>query len=104
MIDTRPPETGDAPPPPRIPGPRRQGRWLDHLLGADPGLNRLRSATLSVVTIAVILGAEALFVRLTHALQVPTTGAGLTPARAVAAALADHEYLVIMMLLGAIVG
>ena len=77
-------------------------RWMDRLLGSAPGLTRLRSAALSVVTIGLILAAEALFVRLTHALQIPL-GSGL-PAAEAAKAAANHEYLVVMMLVGAMVG
>jgi uncharacterized membrane protein YccC len=63
----------------------------------------LRSASLSLVTIGLILAAEAIFVRLTHALQV-TGLEGLPAAEASKAAAANHEYLVVMMLLGAMVG
>jgi uncharacterized membrane protein YgaE (UPF0421/DUF939 family) len=63
----------------------------------------LRSAALSLVTIGLILAAEALFVRLTHALQLPLV-AGMPGAEAAKVASADHEYLVVMMLLGAMVG
>ena len=78
-------------------------RWIDRMLGSDPGLNRLRSAALAVITIGLILAAEALFVRLTHALQVPV-GAALPAAEAARAASADHEGLVVMMMMGALVG
>jgi uncharacterized membrane protein YccC len=78
-------------------------RWIDRMLGSDPGLNRLRSAALAVITIGLILAAEALFVRLAHALQVPV-GAALPAAEAARAASADHEGLVVMMLIGALVG
>ncbi len=81
----------------------RAAPWADRLIGADPGFNRLRSAVLSVVTIALILLAETLFVRLTHALQVPGV-AHLPAAEAAKAAAANHEYLVVMMMLGAMVG
>lgn len=76
-----------------------RGAWADRFVGSDPGLNRLRSALQSVVTIAVALAAEWLFVRLTHALQAPADGAKVSAAQA----SANHEYLVIAMLLGAIV-
>jgi len=66
-------------------------------------LNRLRSAALAVITIGLILAAEALFVRLTQALQVPV-GAALPAAEAARAASADHEGLVVMMMMGALVG
>jgi uncharacterized membrane protein YccC len=57
-----------------------------------------------VLTIAAILEAEWVFVHFTHALQRSTGGVAL-PAHVVAqVALANHDYLVIMMLLGAIIG
>jgi uncharacterized membrane protein YgaE (UPF0421/DUF939 family) len=56
-----------------------------------------------LVTIGLILAAEALFVRLTHALQIPFTSA-LTAVETAKVASADHEYLVVMMLVGAMVG
>jgi len=79
-------------------------RWADRFAGSDPGLNRLRTALASVLTVAVILGAEALFVHFTHALQIPAHGAPLPAAAAAKVAVANHEYLVIAMLLGAVVG
>jgi uncharacterized membrane protein YgaE (UPF0421/DUF939 family) len=82
----------------------RRREWIDRFLGSDPGLNRFRSAFLSVLTIAAILEAEWVFVRFTHALQLPTGGAGLFAAAVAKGALVNHEYLVIMMLLGAIIG
>ena len=81
--------------------PRRQ--WVDRILGSDPGFNRLRSASLSVLTIGLILAAETIFVRLSHGLQI-TALSGLPPADAARAAAANHGHLVIMMLLGALVG
>jgi len=80
------------------------GRWIDRFTGSDPGLNRFRTALVSVLTVGVILGAEALFVHFTHALQIPANGAVLPAAAAAKVAVANHEYLVIAMLLGAIVG
>jgi len=91
--------TGEPQTPVAMPG----RRWIDRMLGSDPGLNRLRSAALAVITIGLILAAEALFVRLTHALQVPG-GAALPAAEAARAASADHEGLVVMMMMGALVG
>lgn len=76
----------------------RRGEWVERLVASDPGLNRLRSATLCVVTIGLTLGAEWLFVQLTHALQ--ARGPGITAAQAAA----NHEYLVVAMLLGAVLG
>jgi hypothetical protein len=86
------------------PTTRIRSEWVDRFLGSDPGLNRFRSAFMSVLTIAVILEAESLFVRFTHALQLPTSGAALSATQAAKVAMANHEYLVIMLLLGAIVG
>jgi uncharacterized membrane protein YgaE (UPF0421/DUF939 family) len=81
---------------------RSRAEWFDRFIGSDPGLNRFRIAVQSVLTIALILEAEWLFVRLTHALQLPISSGS---AAAVAqAAVANHEYLVIGMLLGAIIG
>jgi uncharacterized membrane protein YccC len=78
--------------------------WVDRFVGSDPGLNRLRSASLAVVTIAAVLEAEWLFVHFTHALQIQNRGPSLASAAAAKVAVANHEYLVIMLLLGAIVG
>jgi hypothetical protein len=78
--------------------------WVDRFLGSDPGLNRFRIALQSVLTIALILGAELLFVRLTHALQVPISRSGLPVAQAAALAGTNNEFLVIAELLGALVG
>jgi uncharacterized membrane protein YccC len=76
--------------------------WLrdaaDRLAGADPGLNQLRTALQAVLGIAVGLGLAYLFVRLTGALQLP---AGSAPAPELAAA--DHDLLVISMLLAGMV-
>jgi uncharacterized membrane protein YgaE (UPF0421/DUF939 family) len=87
-------------------------RWIDadrfdRLAGSDPGLNRLRSALQSVIAIAAILVAERLFVAVTHALQLPAHAPGggpLPPAAAAQVAVANHEFLVIAMMLGAIIG
>lgn len=80
-------------------------RWVDQFLGSDPGLNRLRMALQSVISIAAILGAEALFVHLTHALQIQVpAGIPLPPAKAAMIAVANHEFLVIAMMLGAMIG
>lgn len=93
------PSVVTSPTGPGAPSPRPRGEWADRFVGSDPGLNRFRSAVQSVLTIAAALGAEWLFVQLTHALQAPAGGARLTAAQAAA----NHEYLVIAMLLGAIV-
>ena len=83
-----------------------QGRttraWLrdaaDRLAGADPGLNQLRTALLAVLSIAAGLGLAYLFVRLTGALQLP---AGSAPEPTLSAA--DHELLIVSMLLAGMV-
>jgi uncharacterized membrane protein YgaE (UPF0421/DUF939 family) len=82
---------------------RAWDRWADRFVGSDPGLNRLRAAVQSVLTIGIILAAEWLFVHFTHALQM-THGAGLPAAQAAEVAAANHGYLVIALLIGAIVG
>jgi hypothetical protein len=76
----------------------------DRFLASDPGLNRFRNALRGVLTIAVALGAEWLFVRSTGALQVQTPGATAPAARAAAVAMANRDFYVIAMLLGAIIG
>ncbi len=82
---------------------RRRNQWVDLLLSSDPGLNRLRAAAQSVLTIAVALGAEWTFVHLTGALQ--KAGRATAPvATASKVAAANHDLLAIAMLLGAIVG
>src|SRR6204780_3843681 len=89
--------------PPAVAAARARDRWADLFAGSDPGLNRFRMALRSVLTIGVILVAERFFVDLTHALQIQP-GAKLTAAQAAGVAAANHEFLVIAMLLGAIVG
>jgi hypothetical protein len=85
-------------------GPERiRNRWVDLLVSSDPGLNRLRAAAQSVLTIALALGAEWTFVHLTGALQTPS-GTTLSVATASKVAVANHDLLAIAMLLGAIVG
>ena len=69
-------------PPPPGPALRIRNEWADRLLGSDPGLNRLRLALQTVLTIAIALGAEALFVHFTNALQLQTHGARLPTAQA----------------------
>ncbi len=75
--------------------------WWDHALGSDPGRNRLRNALHCVLTIGLAIAAESLFVRLTHALQLPVSG---TATQVNAAAAANHEFLVVADLLGALIG
>jgi uncharacterized membrane protein YgaE (UPF0421/DUF939 family) len=82
---------------------RVRDRWTDRFAGSDPGFNRFRMALQSVLTIGVILVAERIFVDLTHALQIPAS-ANLTATQAATVATANHEFLVIAMLLGAIIG
>jgi lysylphosphatidylglycerol synthetase-like protein (DUF2156 family) len=79
-------------------------RWIDRVAGSDPGFNRLRIAVQTVLTIAVILAAEWLFVHFTHARQIQTHGAKLPAAQAAEVALANHAFLAIAMVIGAIVG
>src|SRR3984885_15107869 len=93
-----PTATPSAGAPERIPN-----RWVDLLVSSDPGLNRLRSAAQSVLTIAVALGAEWIFVHLTGALQIQSS-ATASVATASKMTAANHDLLAIAMLLGAIVG
>jgi uncharacterized membrane protein YgaE (UPF0421/DUF939 family) len=93
----------EARPPPAVAAVRVRDRWADRFAGSDPGLNRFRMALRSVLTIGVILAAERLFVDLTHALQIQP-GPKLTAAQAAGVAATNHEFLVIAMLLGAIIG
>ena len=51
---------------------RIRSQLVELLVGADPGLTQLRAAAQSVLTIAVALGAEWIFVHLTGALQIPS--------------------------------
>jgi uncharacterized membrane protein YgaE (UPF0421/DUF939 family) len=78
--------------------------WADRYAAWDPGLNRLRAGLQAVLVIGAILGAEALFVHFTQALYIQAHGAALPPAEAARIAAADHELLVLAMLLGAAVG
>ncbi|HEY1652561.1 MAG TPA: FUSC family protein [Acidimicrobiales bacterium] len=84
-------------------GPERiRNQWVDLLVSSDPGLNRLRDAAQGVLTIAVALATEWIFVHLTGALQI---GSGATASAATASTVAaNHDLLAIAMLLGAIVG
>lgn len=76
--------------------------WLrdgaDRLAGADPGFIQLRTALQTVLSIALGLGLAYLFVRLTGALQLP---AGSAPEPTLSAA--DHELLIVSMLLAGMV-
>ncbi|HWF17489.1 MAG TPA: FUSC family protein [Acidimicrobiales bacterium] len=82
---------------------RSRSRWVDLLISSDPGLNRLRGAAQSVLTIAVALAAEWTFVHLTGALQIRRP-ANASVATAAQVAEANHDLLAIALLLGAIVG
>jgi uncharacterized membrane protein YccC len=79
-------------------------RWVDRLVGSDPGLNRFRAALQAVLTVGLILAAEALFVHFTRALQTQARGAALPAAKAAEVAAANHAFLVIAIVLGAVVG
>jgi uncharacterized membrane protein YgaE (UPF0421/DUF939 family) len=71
---------------------------VDHLVGADPGLNQLRMALQAVLGIGAGLGLAYLFIRLTGALQPP---AGSAPASVLSAA--DRATLLVSMLLAGMV-
>jgi uncharacterized membrane protein YgaE (UPF0421/DUF939 family) len=79
-------------------------RWVDRFVGSDPGLNRFRLALGAVLTVGLVLLAEALFVHLTQALYIRTHGAALPAAKAAKVAMANHGFLVIALAIGAIVG
>ena len=79
-------------------------RWSDRVAGSDPGFNRLRAALMSALTIGLIFLVEYLFVRLTHALQVPVAAVALPAAAAAKVAAVNHEFVVIAMLIGAFIG
>jgi uncharacterized membrane protein YgaE (UPF0421/DUF939 family) len=84
------------------PGGRPLRAWLsdgaDRLAGADPGLNQLRTAVQATLGVALGLGLAYLFVRLSGAMQLP---AGSAPAPTLSAA--DHDLLVVSMLLAGMV-
>lgn len=82
---------------------RHNSGWFDQLIGVDPGLNRLRTSLQAVITIALILIVESLFIKFTHALQI-STPAGASKVALAKIAIANHDYLVIAILLGAVVG
>ena len=82
---------------------RIRNQWVDALVNSDPGLNRLRLAAQSTLTIAAALAAEWLFVHFTGALQMKASDTAST-ATATKVAVANHDLLAIAMLLGAIVG
>ncbi len=86
----------EAPRAPTLRAYLREG--VDRLVGADPGLNQLRTALQAVLGIAVAVGLVSLFVHLTHALQLSTSSA---PAATVA--VYNHALLIVAMLLGGMV-
>jgi uncharacterized membrane protein YccC len=83
---------------------RARDRWVDRFAGSDPGFNRLRGAVQGVLTIALVLEAEWLFVHFTHALQIQAHGARLPAVQAAQAAAANHGSLVIALLIGGLFG
>jgi uncharacterized membrane protein YccC len=103
--DQGPAPIPDAPSPGRT---VRRHDLVDRFLGSDPGLNRLRTALMTVLTIGLILQAEWLLVHFTGALQIRTAPGvahhAAQSAQAAQVAVANHDYLVIMMLFGAILG
>ncbi len=82
---------------------RIRHQWVDTFVSSDPGLNRLRLAAQSVLTISVALAAEWIFVHFTGALQMKA-GDTASTAATTEVAMANHDLLAIAMLLGAIVG
>jgi len=76
--------------------------WWDQFLASDPGLNRLRLALQIVITIAVAMLAEWLFVRITHAMELDATG--LPAAQRAAVAAQQHGITVIAVMIGAVTG
>ncbi len=79
-------------------------KWVDRIVGSEPGLNGFRLALQAVLTIGLALLAEALFVHFTHALQIQTHGAALPAALAAKVAAADHAFLLIAVVVGGMVG
>jgi hypothetical protein len=78
-------------------------RWIHLFVSSDPGFARIRHAIESVLTIAIALGAEWLFVHVTGALQT-RGGAKASTEQAAALAMTNHDLLAIAMVLGAILG
>jgi uncharacterized membrane protein YgaE (UPF0421/DUF939 family) len=78
-------------------------KWVDRLLGSDPGLNRFRKAAEAVLATAAGMAAEWLFVHRTHALLINTHGAVLPPAQAALVNMQHHGLLVLAMTLGAVI-
>jgi uncharacterized membrane protein YgaE (UPF0421/DUF939 family) len=71
---------------------------VDHLVGADPGLNQLRMALQAVLSIGAGLCLAYLFVRVTGALQLPA-GAATASVRSAT----DRAMLLVLMLLAGMV-
>jgi hypothetical protein len=78
---------------------RRLRSWLDGFVSSDPGLNRFRAALLMLLTVGLALAGETWFLHLTHALQIGTHSA---PPSVVAKA--NHEAVIVALLLGGIFG
>ena len=78
---------------------RRLRSWLDGFVSSDPGLNRFRAALLMLLTVGLALAGETWFLHLTHALQIGTHSAPPP-----VAAKANHEAVIVALLLGGIFG
>jgi uncharacterized membrane protein YgaE (UPF0421/DUF939 family) len=79
-------------------------KWIDRFAGSDPGLNRFRLALQTVLTIGVAIAVEGLFAHFTQAMYIQTHGAVLPAAAAAKVAAADHAFLAIAMVIGALLG
>ena len=96
-----------APRAPAAPGGasvRYWGSWVDRFAGSDPGLNRFRMALQTVLTIGAAIAAEGLFIHFTQALYIQAHGVVLPAKAAAKVAAADHAFLVIAMMAGALTG
>ena len=96
-----------APGAPTAPGgapARSWDRWVDSFAGSDPGLNRFRMALQAVLIIGAVIAAEGIFVHFTQALYIQAHGAVLPAAEAARVTAANHAFLVIGMLMGALIG
>jgi uncharacterized membrane protein YgaE (UPF0421/DUF939 family) len=76
--------------------------WADRFLGSDPGLNRFRKASETLLATAAAMVAEWLFVNRTHALLINTHGAVLPAAQAALVNMQHHGLLVLAMTLGSL--
>lgn len=92
-----------APQPAAAPGRANSG-WVDRFVGSDPGLTRLLTALQVIVTIAVAMLAEWIFVRGTHALLLDSHGAELDDRQAALVAAQHHAMQVVAIMLGAMMG